>query len=377
MKILFFANTDWFIYNFNRALALELADKGHEVVMVSPPGLYSDKFSQFGFRWHAAPMSRGTLNPLRELSLLFWLYRIFKTEKPDIVHNFTIKCVLLGSMAAWLASVTSCVNELTGLGYVFTGKGIKIGIIRRMVLFLFRFVLTRKNYSLLLLNKSDFEFFRKLDFVSPKSLHLVLGVGVDCDYYIPVKTRKKENFRVALPARMLWDKGVGEYVSAAEILKTQGKDIEFWLVGGIDTGNPTSIDKDILIGWVKSGLVKWLGHVEDMRDVYRSVSVIVLPSYREGLPTSLTEAAACGLPLIATDVPGCSDVVFDGLNGRLIKVKNSAELASAIEQLSENPILCQRYGEASRQIALASFDKHIIFQQRIHIYNGLISCVHK
>lgn len=377
MKILFFANTDWFIYNFNRALALELADRGHEVVMVSPPGLYSDRFSKIGFRWHAAPMSRRTLNPLRELLLLFWLYRLFKIEKPDIVHNFTIKCVLLGSMAAWLANVASCVNELTGLGYVFTGKGIKTGIIRRVVLFLFRFVLTRRNYSLLLLNKSDFEFFKKLELVSPKSLHLVLGVGVDCDYYIPVKTRKNEKFRVALPARMLWDKGVGEYVNSAEILKTQGKDIEFWLVGDIDTGNPTSIDKDILIGWVESGLVKWLGHVEDMRDVYSAVSVIVLPSYREGLPTSLTEAAACGLPLIATDVPGCSDVVFDGLNGMLVNVKNSAELASAIEQLSEDPILCQRYGEASREIALAIFDKNIIFQQRLHIYNELFSCLDK
>jgi glycosyltransferase involved in cell wall biosynthesis len=171
---------------------------------------------------------------------------------------------------------------------------------------------------------------------------------------------------------MLWDKGVSEFVEASRLLKSQGRDIEFWLVGNSDVGNPTSIDEVILREWTDSGLVKWLGHVADMREVYRSVDAVVLPSYREGLPTSLTEAAACGLPLIASNVPGCVDVVVPGVNGYLVPVKNAVELASAIANLSDDRTLCIRYGLASREIALARFDKGLIFEQRLQIYHDLV-----
>ena len=158
MKILLYANTDWFMYNFNRAMALQLRDKGHEVVMVTPPGFYSEELGRLGFTWFAAPMQRRSLNPLKEFLLLVWLFRLFKVEKPDILHNFTLKCVLLGSIAARFANVVCCINELTGLGYVFTSNSFKAKLLRRIVLLLFRFALTGKNYSLLLLNKIDFIF---------------------------------------------------------------------------------------------------------------------------------------------------------------------------------------------------------------------------
>lgn len=368
MKILLYANTDWFMFNFNRAMALYLRDNGHDVLMVTPPGLYSEELGRLGFRWFAAPMQRRSLNPLKELFLLVWLFRLFKIEKPDVVHNFTLKCVLQGSIAARFANVGRCINELTGLGYVFTSNSFKASVLRRMVLFLFRFVLTGKNYSLLLLNRIDFNLFERLNIIPKQCMHLILGAGVDCIHYSPYDKPKNDSFRVALPARMLWDKGVSEFVEASRLLKSEGRDIEFWLVGNSDAGNPTSINEVILREWTDSGLVKWLGHVADMREIYREVNAVVLPSYREGLPTSLTEAAACGLPLIASNVPGCVDVVVPGVNGYLVPVRNAVELSSAIANLSDDRLLCIRYGLASREMALARFDKRVIFEQRLQIY---------
>ncbi len=375
MKIIFYSNTDWFMYNFNRSIAIGLREEGHEILMVTPPGSYGEDLVQLGFRWFPAPMQRKSLNPFKEFLLVLWLVRLFKSEKPDIVHNFTLKCVLLGGIAAKLANVSSCVNELTGLGYVFTSPSSKARLLRFVVLCLFRFVLTYKTYSLILLNNADYEFFGRLNLVPQNRIYLVHGAGVDCNYYVPNNSLKEGSFRVALPARMLWDKGVGEFVKAAKILKAQGKDIEFWLVGNSDAGNPTSISEVLLREWSDSGIVKWLGHVGDMREVYHSVDLVTLPSYREGLPTSLTEAAACGLAIVASMVPGCADVVFNGINGCLVPVKNANALAAAISDLSEDPALCERYGMASREIALERFEKNIVFRERLAIYRNHVPCV--
>lgn len=373
MKILFFSNTDWFMYNFNRTMLSKLRSNGHDVVLVTPPGMYCKSLRDLGFNLIEAPMQRKSLNPFRELMLLIWLIRLFNSERPHIVHNFTLKCVLLGSLASRFSSVLKCVNELTGLGYVFTSNTYKALFLRKVVLFLFKVSLNKKKNVLILLNQNDFSYFEGFNLLPKKSIHLILGVGVDCSYYIPSDTSQHNQFRVALPARMLWDKGINEFVEASRLLKSQGREIEFWLAGGFDEGNPTSIDQRTLDEWISEGLVKHLGHVKDMRSVYQSVNAIVLPSYREGLPTSLTEGAASGLPLIAANVPGCADVVCSGVNGFLVEVRNAKELAIAIAKLKDDPAMCSRFGVASREVALTKFSKDVIFKKRLDIYDELSS----
>jgi glycosyltransferase involved in cell wall biosynthesis len=369
MKILLFSNTDWFMFNFNNRLIRSLIESGHEVLVAVPDGPYVARLGEIGCRVIVAPLARKSINPVGESLFLLWLVRLLHYEKPNIVHNFTLKCVLWGSLAALATKVPVRVNELTGLGFVFTSKSLKAKFIRSIVHFLFRFALKGNSSHLLTLNVNDYNIFISLKWLYPCTVHLVLGAGVDCNRFHPSKTIPTGGFRVLLPARMLWDKGVGEFIIAARDLKSRGVDAEFLLAGNTDSGNPTAISEQQLAEWSTSGVVKWLGHISDMAELYCTVHVVVLPSYREGLPTSLTEAAAFGLPLIATNVPGCKDVVLDGVNGFLVPVMDSKALATSILKLYENRELCHRFGLVSRKLAEEKFDEQIIIKQRLAIYS--------
>ena len=368
MKILLFSNTDWFMFNFNSRLIRSLIDVGHEVLVVVPDGPYVERLGEIGCRVIVAPLDRKSINPFIELFFIIWLFKILYKECPTIIHNFTLKCVLWGSLAALAAKIPIRVNELTGLGFVFTSKSLKARAIRSIIHVLFRFILKGKGSHLLTLNVNDYHLFQSLKWLYPCKVHLVFGPGVDCNRFHPSKILATSGFRVLLPARMLWDKGVGEFIEAAKDLKARIGEAEFLLAGNADSGNPTAISKLQLEEWNTSGVISWLGHVSDMADLYSTVHVVVLPSYREGLPTSLAEAAACGLPLVATKVPGCQDVVYDGSNGFLVPVMDSKALAVAINTLYENRGLCHRFGLVSRKLAEEKFNEKIIIKQRLAIY---------
>jgi glycosyltransferase involved in cell wall biosynthesis len=368
MKILLFSNTDWFMFNFNIKLIQSLIELGHEVLVVVPDGPYVPKLGELGCRVIIAPLARQSINPLVEGLFLIWMVRLLRYEKPVIIHNFTLKCVLWGSLAALAAKVSIRVNELTGLGFVFTSNSLKAKVIRSVVYVLFRIALKGNGSHLLTLNVDDYNLFKSLKWLYPCEVHLVLGAGVNCNRFHPSKIIHTKGFRVLLPARMLWDKGVSEFIEAAKDLKARGVEVEFLLAGNADSGNPTAISERQLVEWSTSGVVRWLGHISDMAELYRTVHLVVLPSYREGLPTSLTEAAACGLPLIATNVPGCKDVVSDGVNGFLVPVMDSKALATAIIQLYENREMCHRFGLVCRKLAEEKFDEQIIIRQRLAIY---------
>lgn len=373
MKVLLFANTEWFMYNFNRSLAITLRDQGHEVVLVTPPGPYGEKLRELGFRWIAAPMQRRSLNFFKELALLVWLLRLFIRERVSLVHSFTIKCAIYGSLAARLAGIPARVNAVTGMGYVFTNNDLKARLLRPLVRGLMKLALDGQGARLILLNRDDLAFFKHSRLVAPGLIRMLPGAGIDCRRFIPSEIpRLDEKFRVLLPARMLWDKGVAEYIDAARMLHAEGRDIEFLLAGAPDSGNPAAVPEQKIHSWVKEGVVSWLGHVDDMPSLFRSVDVVVLPSYREGLPTGLTEAAACALPLVATDVPGCRDVVTHEVDGLLVPVKDAHALANALARLQDDPALCKRLGVAARKRALAEFDEVIVNKLTLTIYEELV-----
>jgi glycosyltransferase involved in cell wall biosynthesis len=372
LKCLLFANTDWYLYNFRRSLARALKDAGWDVVLVAPPGPYGAKLQEMGFRFIAAPMERRSLNPLRELSLLVWLWRLARDEKPDILHGFTIKCAVYGGLIGRLVGAAR-VNAVAGLGYVFIGDSLKARVLRPIVRSLMRLALGGDRARLVLQNPDDVALFVAAGLAPRENIRLIQGSGVDCSRFQPPAAPRSAEAppRVLLAARMLWDKGVAEFVEAARMLKAQGRRLDCLLAGTPDPGNPATIPEATLREWRDAGLVDWLGHVDDMPALLAGADIVVLPSYREGLPKSLIEAAACARPLVATDAPGCRQVVTDGVDGLLVPVRTAQPLAEAIARLLDEPELAARLGAAARQKALTQFDESIVIAKTIDVYREL------
>lgn len=371
MKILFFANTEWYLYNFRLPLARYLRDHGHEVVMLSPPGPYVAKLQAAGFRTLTIPMQRRSLNPLRELALLSRIRRLYIQERPDLVHHFTLKCVILGALAARLAGIAACVNSVDGMGYIFTSTDLLARLLRPSVCILLRLALNSRYSRLIVQNPDDQQEFLAQRLIRPEHIRLIRGVGVDTERFQP-HLRPPGPFRVLLAARLLWDKGVGEYAEAARLLHNTGLPIELRLAGAPDPGNPASVPPDTLADWQRQGVLTLLGHVDDMPTLLAETDIVALPtSYREGIPCSLLEAAACGLPIITTDAPGCREIVQHEVNGLLIPIKDAPALAAALRRLCQEPATRQRMGHASRAKALAEFDERLVFEQTLAVYEEL------
>jgi glycosyltransferase involved in cell wall biosynthesis len=321
-------------------------------------------------------MRRRSLNPPRELALIAWLACLLKRENVDLVHGFTIKCAVYGSIAAKLARGVASVNAVAGMGYVYTSSERRARLLRPWVNLLLRCALNGGNSRLVLQNPDDVAFFTQAELVDPDKVRLVAGSGVDCARFVPDHPqRQRMPFRVLFPSRLLWDKGIGELAEAARLVRRAGRNIEFVVAGEVDAGNPAAVAPEQLRAWVDEGLFLWLGHVEDMPQLLRSADLVVLPSYREGLPRSLIEAAACGLPLVTTDVPGCREVVRNEKEGLLVPPKDAGSLAAAIARLHDDGALRTRLAIAARERAITCYDEKIIVEQTLRVYRELISSV--
>jgi len=373
-KIVLFANTDWYLYNFRCALALALVEAGFELLLISPPGPYGERLRELGLRWEPVPMDRRSLNPWREAGLLLHLWRLLRRERPALVHGFTIKCAVYGSLAARMAGVPARVNAVAGMGYVFTSDDVKARVLRPIVRLLLRLALGGRSARLILQNPDDVALFEQAGLIDAAQVRLIPGSGVDCSRFkARASGQRAAPLRVLLAARLLWDKGIAEYVAAARRLRGEGRALQFLLAGDPDPGNPAAVPEATVREWVDEGVVEWLGHVDDMPALFASVDMVVLPSYREGLPKGLIEAAACALPLVTTDVPGCREVVSDGVDGLLVPVRNPEALAHAITRLSDDPAFAARLGQAARAKALARFDARIVVADTMAVYRELIA----
>lgn len=381
MKVLFFANTDWYLYNFRRSLAIALKDAGHEVVLISPSGPYGPRLRDLGFRWIEAPMNRRSLNPLKEGLLLAWLARVFRQEAPDLVHGFTIKCAVYACMAGRLMSLAGQkigrVAAVAGMGYVFTSSDARASILRPLVRTAIHLALGGPQMRLILQNPDDVALFKTFELVDDSVVRLIPGSGVDCERFHPPAHIAHEDgirtFRVLLPARPLWDKGLQEFADAARLVRQIAPRVEFVLAGACDPGNPSAVPQATVEAWVGEGVMTWLGHVEDMPQLLRSVDAVVLPSYREGLPKGLIEAAASGLPLVASDVPGCRDVITHDEDGLLVPARDSRQLADAILRLLQDPELRVRLGSAARAKALSLFSERLVISRTLDVYGELLT----
>jgi glycosyltransferase involved in cell wall biosynthesis len=368
-KLLLVANTDWYLYNFRLSLARFLASEGFEVVMVSPPGQFTSMIEKAGFRWVEWKIGRRTSNPLLELLAIRSLRKIYAHEQPELVHQFTIKPVLYGSLAARSLKV-GVVNSITGLGYVFGQGGLSTRILRLVALTLYRLAFQRPKLAVIFENGSDYLFFVRHRLVRPEISTIIGGVGVDEERFIPLPEEPGKPL-IILPGRMLWDKGIGVLVEAARLLHRRCE-VRIALVGGADPGNPSYIPEETIAKWVEEGAIEWWGFKEDMLTVYQQAHIIALPSVGEGLSTALIEAAACGRPIVAADVPGCREVVIDQQNGFLVPPNNPQALADALEKLVRDPTLRSKMGAAGRQRVLDHYTIDRINTATLEFYNKII-----
>lgn len=373
-KVVLFANTDWYLWNFRRTLAVAAARAGYEVLLVSPPGEYGPRFAGLGLRWQAFGMDRRSLNPLREARVLWRLYRLLRRERPALIHNFTVKCAVYGSVAAVLARVPARINAVAGMGYVFSSRHLVARALRPIVRRLVRIGSGGAHARVILQNPDDAVLFERTRMCAPSRIRLIRSSGVDCTRFAPAPAAPaRRPLRVLLAARLLWQKGIGEYAAAAATLHAEALDAVFLLAGAPDPGNPSSVPDASIRRWVDAGALEWLGHVDDMAALFRSVDVVVLPSYYgEGVPKSLIEAAACGLPLVTCDAPGCREIVSDGVTGCLVPPRNPDALAGAIRRLLQDDALRRRLGDAARARAAAEFDERGVIARTLDVYAELL-----
>lgn len=299
------------------------------------------------------------------------LTQLYRRLAPDLIHHATIKPVIYGTMAASRAGRPAVVNAITGLGYIYTGSGWRVKCLRFGVNAAYRCALRYSYQRVIFQNNSDLEFISHAAGLDPKRAVLIPGSGVDVDYFSTSLEPGGEPV-VVMPARIIRDKGVEEFVAAARAVRDFGINARFVLVGGLDNGNPTSIAESEVRKWVDEGVVEWMGQVDDMRAVYQSAHIVVLPSYREGLPKVILEAGASGRPVIATDAPGCRDAVVDGETGYIVPVRDHVALAKRIHQLLSDAGLRRRMGTAGRALVETEFSSHRVVEDTLAVYRSLL-----
>lgn len=372
MRVAIVVNQDWFFLSHRLPVARAVRDAGANVTVVAGDTGKGSAIRVDGFEFIPLPISRRRLNPLAEVRTLRFLKRTYERLKPDLVHHVTIKPVLYGSIAARLVGGIAVVNAVSGLGYAFTSRDARARALRPFLRVLYHLALSHSRSRTIFQNPEDLSDLVSMGVVRKERAVLIRGSGVDCAKFRPV--REPEGPPMALLAsRMLWDKGVKEFVEAARLLRAEGQIARFVLAGQSDYGNPNAIPVAQLEAWSREGVVEWWGRRDDMPAVLSQASVIVLPTtYGEGVPKILLEAAAAGRPIIATDVRGCREIVRPGVNGILVSPNDLPALVKAIKTLLKSPTLRRQFGCAGREIALAGFAEENVVCQTLEVYRDLL-----
>jgi glycosyltransferase involved in cell wall biosynthesis len=369
-KILYFVTEDWYFCSHRLPLAVAAKEAGYDVIVVTRVRNHGDVIRQAGLRLIPIELSRRGINPFTEFQLVLRLVSIYRHEKPDIVHHVAMKPALHGSLAALISNVRNTVNALAGLGWLFSSRSKGAKFLSTIVSIVFRILLNRGQ--VIVQNPDDQQFLLHLG-IKESRLNLIRGSGVDIHLFIP-QPEPFGVFTVILATRMLWDKGVGEFVEAARILRSRGVNARFVLVGDSDTENRAAIAQQQLKAWDDEKVIEWWGQRNDMPEVFASSHLVCLPSYyREGIPKVLLEAAACGRALISTDTPGCREIVRHGVNGVLVPIRDPNALADAIESLFNNDSLRHTMAAKSIEIAQAEFSQERVIADTFNVYRKLLN----
>lgn len=337
MKIAVVLNTSWNIYNFRMNFLRELIAEGHEIHTVAPVDDYTKHLTDLGCIHHRIKMDSRGANPIRDSALILELFMIYKNVRPDVILHFTIKPNVYGTIAAALLKIP-VINNVCGLGTVF----LKRNLVSAIAILLYR-ISFRFAYKVFFQNPDDLRLFVKKKLVAPSAAELVPGSGIDLKRFTPVAFKRNEKFTFLLISRLITDKGVLEYIDAVKKLKAAGFNAHFQVLGAKDPEHKRGIKLEVIDKWISEETIEYLGTTNDVREYIQKADCIVLPSYREGTPRTLLEAASSGKPIIATDVPGCNHVVVDHFNGLLCKIKDANDLADKMQKIAglEDEVLRQ------------------------------------
>jgi glycosyltransferase involved in cell wall biosynthesis len=371
-RVLLVGNDADYFLTHRLPLALRLCEAGYDVHVALPYDVDDKRYQDFPFALHCISLRRGSMHIRQEVRTLLELVSLYRRLRPDLVHHVTVKPTLYGGLAARLVGVPVIVNAMTGLGYVFTSSSLRARLIRAVARWPLRLACRRRNVTMIFQNPEDRDTFVRLGLSRQDATVLIRGSGVNTAVYFPSNQPAAGSPIVMLVSRMLWDKGVAEFVEAARILKEGGAAARFVLVGGTDP-NPSSVPEPVLKGWSDAGIVEWWGRQDDMPSVWRQAQIACLPSYAEGLPKSLLEAAATGLPLVATDIPGCREVVREEVTGLLVPKADAKRLAAALGDLIADASRRRAFGANARRIAEAEFTVERVVARTLELYAALLS----
>lgn len=370
--LLIVTNVDWFLISHRLVIAKAARTDGWRVFVACEDTGRSNDIAVDGIEYINFPLSRSGTNPIEEYRLYKRFIKLYKEIKPDVVHQITIKPVVYGSLAAKRVGIKGVVNAISGMGYMFS-EG-KLGIMQQLILNLMRRGSNLPNVSYIFQNKDDREILKQFGVIDKcKSISLIKGSGIDLNSYKFTPLIQSDLIKILLPCRMLWDKGVKELREASDMLKKKYRDrIQFVLVGMAEDENKSAVSAEYLNEWQDGNYVIWKGHVSDMISEYQEAHLVVLPSYREGLPKTLIEACAIGRPIVTTNAVGCKDCVDNGINGYKVNVGDSSALAIAIEKLVNDYSLMVEMGVNGRKKAEEEFDVKDVITRHLNIYQSYL-----
>jgi glycosyltransferase involved in cell wall biosynthesis len=371
-KILFLVTEDWYFVSHRLYLAKAAIASGYRVALLTRVTRHREVIEASGVEIFEWSIKRGSINPLAELRALKGVFAVLRHFRPNLVHAVALKPVLYAAIACRLTGVEARVFALGGVGFVFSSQKFLARLLRPLLVLAFRWVLGGEHSRLILQNPDDLKTIVTKKVLDAKHIRLIRGAGVDTEMFSP-KGEAHAVPLVVLPARMLWDKGVGEFVASARVLLAKEIAARFVLVGEPDTHNPECVSVHQIEAWVAEGVVEWWGHRNDMPDVLNQAAVVCLPSYREGLPKSLLEAASCARPIVAFDVPGCREVAVDGVNGFLVPFNDVGALATALEKLLGDADLRHRMGAVGRELVMREFSQEKVAAETLKIWAEVLA----
>lgn len=370
-NLLIIVNVDWFFLSHRLPIAKNAQKNGYNVTILTQDTGQFEKIRKEGFEVVDVPFKRSGTNILNELRVIHTLKKEISKYKPDVIHNVALKASIYGSIAAKLAKVGNVINAISGLGFVFSNE--KGGLLRKVLLRMMNFAFKSSQFHFIFQNPDDYTLFEKNGYATTHNSIIIKGSGIDLNEFIYQESPQNEKLVIVLVARMLVDKGVREFKEASNILlpKYEHK-IKWLLVGPIDKENPSGLEETEIQGMIIQDYFEWLGYQEDVRQVYIDSDIVTLPSYREGLPKSLIEACAVGRPIVTTNAPGCKECVDEGINGFLVPVGDSDQLAQKIKLLIDDAVLRKEFGTNSRIKAEKEFSIDNVVNQTLNLYTKVM-----
>lgn len=366
--LLYLVNNPTFFLSHRLPLAQAAQKAGFNVHVATMDGPSVARIRALGFTHHILPLSRSGKNPFKELRSLWAMYRLFKLLQPQVVHAVTIKPVIYGGIAARMAKVPGFLAAISGLGYLFTDS--RDGIVKKIAIQLYKIAFNHPHSRVVFQNTSDRDVLLQTGVVRSEQAVLIRGSGVDLQTFSYTE-EPPEPIVALMVSRLLADKGVNEFIAAAQISQQRNEPIIWKMAGSADAGNPASLTREQIMDWHQSGVIEWLGEQTEIADLYKKAHIAVLPSYREGLPKSLIEAAACGRPVVTTNVPGCRDAIEANVTGLLVPPKDEQALLNAVTELANDPVKRQRFGRAGRDLAERAFDINTVIDTHLRLYGYL------